>query len=133
MLRLGPINTTAGLSFFFFQAEDGIRDYKVTGVQTCALPISGLNRPAKMTPCPSVIDHGMRSTGTPSGRTTSTHARARQACAAEAETVATIGGLSDPRLSARARAISGSGGRCKVCTTGGSRAEARRIAGGSKA
>ena len=28
------------LYFFFFQAEDGIRDYKVTGVQTCALPIS---------------------------------------------------------------------------------------------
>src|SRR2546426_5532786 len=31
-------------SFFFFQAEDGIRDYKVTGVQTCALPIL---RPAR--------------------------------------------------------------------------------------
>src|SRR5256885_8688620 len=29
-----------GAVFFFFQAEDGIRDYKVTGVQTCALPIS---------------------------------------------------------------------------------------------
>src|SRR6266850_2829587 len=29
--------------FFFFQAEDGIRDYKVTGVQTCALPISTLH------------------------------------------------------------------------------------------
>src|SRR2546426_689106 len=29
-----------GFCFFFFQAEDGIRDYKVTGVQTCALPIS---------------------------------------------------------------------------------------------
>src|SRR5690606_40552035 len=28
-------------SFFFFQAEDGIRDFNVTGVQTCALPISG--------------------------------------------------------------------------------------------
>src|SRR5256886_477988 len=28
------------LSFFFFQAEDGIRDLTVTGVQTCALPIS---------------------------------------------------------------------------------------------
>src|SRR5258708_27792472 len=28
--------------FFFFQAEDGIRDDLVTGVQTCALPISGL-------------------------------------------------------------------------------------------
>ena len=25
--------------FFFFQAEDGIRDHCVTGVQTCALPI----------------------------------------------------------------------------------------------
>src|SRR5690606_41049500 len=28
------------LFFFFFQAEDGIRDFHVTGVQTCALPIS---------------------------------------------------------------------------------------------
>src|SRR2546422_4610094 len=28
------------LFFFFFQAEDGIRDVAVTGVQTCALPIS---------------------------------------------------------------------------------------------
>ena len=27
------------VSFFFFQAEDGIRDVAVTGVQTCALPI----------------------------------------------------------------------------------------------
>src|SRR5438034_10303429 len=27
------------MSFFFFQAEDGIRDHCVTGVQTCALPI----------------------------------------------------------------------------------------------
>src|SRR5690606_39817699 len=26
-------------NFFFFQAEDGIRDFHVTGVQTCALPI----------------------------------------------------------------------------------------------
>src|SRR5215213_11128896 len=30
--------------FFFFQAEDGIRDWSVTGVQTCALPISHLQR-----------------------------------------------------------------------------------------
>src|SRR5687768_17684798 len=29
------------LLVFFFQAEDGIRDVAVTGVQTCALPISG--------------------------------------------------------------------------------------------
>src|SRR5689334_24590581 len=34
--------------FFFFQAEDGIRDGTVTGVQTCALPISSLS---------SVMDH----------------------------------------------------------------------------
>src|SRR5256885_9783548 len=32
--------SSACLCVFFFQAEDGIRDYKVTGVQTCALPIS---------------------------------------------------------------------------------------------
>src|SRR6266496_4344869 len=30
--------------FFFFQAEDGIRDLYVTGVQTCALPISQFGR-----------------------------------------------------------------------------------------
>src|SRR3989449_7873975 len=30
---------SSGGSFFFFQAEDGIRDVAVTGVQTCALPI----------------------------------------------------------------------------------------------
>src|SRR5256885_4556929 len=41
----GTTNTLLNLSIdtgcclFFFQAEDGIRDYKVTGVQTCALPI----------------------------------------------------------------------------------------------
>src|SRR5690625_6334278 len=32
------------LHFFFFQAEDGIRDGHVTGVQTCALPISSAHR-----------------------------------------------------------------------------------------
>src|SRR5437016_6526044 len=32
--------TTLIFFFFFFQAEDGIRDWSVTGVQTCALPIS---------------------------------------------------------------------------------------------
>src|SRR3712207_7657725 len=31
--------------FFFFQAEDGIRDIGVTGVQTCALPIFAVQRP----------------------------------------------------------------------------------------
>src|SRR3989442_14952572 len=31
-------------AFFFFQAEDGIRDADVAGVQTCALPISPIRR-----------------------------------------------------------------------------------------
>src|SRR5260370_13876235 len=33
-------STLVSSYFFFFQAEDGIRDSSVTGVQTCALPIS---------------------------------------------------------------------------------------------
>src|SRR5699024_12182290 len=33
-------SSTTIVIFFFFQAEDGIRDRNVTGVQTCALPIS---------------------------------------------------------------------------------------------
>src|SRR5690606_40871776 len=36
-------------SYFFFQAEDGIRDFHVTGVQTCALPI--LIDSTRLTPC----------------------------------------------------------------------------------
>src|SRR5205807_3677691 len=40
-VRVGPgLAVRRDRSLFFFQAEDGIRDYKVTGVQTCALPIS---------------------------------------------------------------------------------------------
>src|SRR3712207_8629125 len=39
---------TAYLCYFFFQAEDGIRDIGVTGVQTCALPISDLYNQAIM-------------------------------------------------------------------------------------
>src|SRR6266542_2055841 len=47
--------------FFFFQAEDGIRDSTVTGVQTCALPISrrsrsGSHRPSRV--ASSVLDVG---------------------------------------------------------------------------
>src|SRR2546422_2986203 len=49
--------------FFFFQAEDGIRDVAVTGVQTCALPIS----PALLKPLDSsgfpVESSGFRSAG----------------------------------------------------------------------
>src|SRR2546430_8845412 len=38
--RPGSPTTWSGAYVFFFQAEDGIRDLTVTGVQTCALPIS---------------------------------------------------------------------------------------------
>src|SRR5690606_33243808 len=39
--------------FFFFQAEDGIRDFHVTGVQTCALPICILSSNSSSTRCSS--------------------------------------------------------------------------------
>src|SRR5258706_11380147 len=38
-LALSLESSCSLLIFFFFQAEDGIRDWSVTGVQTCALPI----------------------------------------------------------------------------------------------
>src|SRR5258706_1042123 len=39
MVNSWPYPEPLPLVFFFFQAEDGIRDWSVTGVQTCALPI----------------------------------------------------------------------------------------------
>src|SRR3712207_7866342 len=42
--------------FFFFQAEDGIRDIGVTGVQTCALPISGVDIDGVRDPKTGIID-----------------------------------------------------------------------------
>src|SRR5215475_15601106 len=40
--------TFSSASFFLFQAEDGIRDFHVTGVQTCALPIFDQHRHAAL-------------------------------------------------------------------------------------
>src|SRR5207302_4920543 len=48
---------------FFFQAEDGIRDFHVTGVQTCALPISpraSIARARRRGPVTSTCDGGTR-------------------------------------------------------------------------
>src|SRR5258706_2473279 len=42
--------------FFCSQAEDGIRDWSVTGVQTCALPISGLSKKYSLLVCSHVSD-----------------------------------------------------------------------------
>src|SRR5215208_6219712 len=47
--------------FFFFQAEDGIREGHVTGVQTCALPISGVaGLVAAVSDDPSIEDDAER-------------------------------------------------------------------------
>src|SRR6266511_882775 len=49
--RLRPFVIPSGASThlnFFFQAEDGIRAFHVTGVQTCALPISPRPRPSRL-------------------------------------------------------------------------------------
>src|SRR5215203_1767031 len=42
--------------FFFFQAEDGIRDIGVTGVQTCALPILGETAYSSLEEIPGPVD-----------------------------------------------------------------------------
>src|SRR5207302_5751120 len=46
--------------FFFFQAEDGIRDFHVTGVQTCALPISSFASSQTRTRSAVLLDNGGR-------------------------------------------------------------------------
>src|SRR5699024_11652571 len=59
---------TVSLVHLFFQAEDGIRDRNVTGVQTCALPISGQHhqrhraddQPQRGDPAPGVLRAGAR-------------------------------------------------------------------------
>src|SRR5688500_19128321 len=56
--------------YFFFQAEDGIRDYKVTGVQTCALPISraALSPVASLSTARACCRRGPRAEVVPGGR-----------------------------------------------------------------
>src|SRR5438132_14088295 len=46
-------------SFFFFQAEDGIRDHCVTGVQTCALPILAGRTPNPCARCNRHLKFGV--------------------------------------------------------------------------
>src|ERR1039457_3132085 len=48
----------AAMAYLFFQAEDGIRVYKVTGVQTCALPISKRTTTRSARPCARGIPTG---------------------------------------------------------------------------
>src|SRR6266404_4829597 len=61
--------------FFFFQAEDGIRDKLVTGVQTCALPIS----PARSARCRSTLAKPRSSYGSRRSRANASSADTRPA------------------------------------------------------
>src|SRR6266496_5719090 len=64
-MNVSPFARFIALSFhFFFQAEDGIRDLYVTGVQTCALPIRRPPPDGRRRPGPSLLrplDVGRRS------------------------------------------------------------------------
>src|SRR5205823_10894979 len=57
MIPIAVYGLYVGLVLFFFQAEDGIRDKLVTGVQTCALPISvsSMNPPRPNIPAPRTV------------------------------------------------------------------------------
>src|SRR5256886_2800279 len=80
------------LFFFFFQAEDGIRDLTVTGVQTCALPICfcGRSRGSRPPPRPPGPAGGLRRyrAARAAGRQKARHSRSprpRARCAARSE------------------------------------------------
>src|SRR5438876_6890649 len=103
MIATGRILSAAFSVFFFFQAEDGIRDGRVTGVQTCALPI--LDPEARQHPVPPVphavrrgprpvegeeedVDRGDENGGTPDGpRAAEEHRVLRREGAAHASAV----------------------------------------------
>src|SRR2546430_6040445 len=66
--------------FFFFQAEDGIRDLTVTGVQTCALPISAGSESARQNQSPDSGNPTVpmaRDPKSPYSRSVSCHPKAR--------------------------------------------------------
>src|SRR2546427_827731 len=92
--------------FFFFQAEDGIRDLTVTGVQTCALPIWAPS-PAPNAPTPGSTTRAPSCT-TPSSPVTTTFApRRRNALAIDArfatpESTMTTSVIAPPLLPERA-------------------------------
>src|SRR5258708_28927557 len=82
---------TIHVYFFFFQAEDGIRDDLVTGVQTCALPIFQPSRRANgPVPCSTTPSINRRNVAAVSGRMT------RLGSAAESD--AGVGSTRSPRL-----------------------------------
>src|SRR5688572_31992385 len=69
----GCVGWSVSFFFFFFQAEDGIRDLTVTGVQTCALPIciAACRRRLPFSPAPPARSIRSRRTRSKIGRATS--------------------------------------------------------------
>src|SRR5690606_11073631 len=55
LLRVTHYRLLVRVFFFFFQAEDGIRDFHVTGVQTCALPILAVVPSVTRPGCPCTL------------------------------------------------------------------------------
>src|SRR5690625_5967784 len=64
---------------FFFQAEDGIRDGHVTGVQTCALPISAGEKSVTSPSCPGIPTEVARKGSRRAQRSTYSSARRSRA------------------------------------------------------
>src|SRR2546422_900684 len=108
----------SSILIFFFQAEDGIRDVAVTGVQTCALPISpnSLNSPAvtgttkysessrsSTPPCPGMSDEESLS---PTSRLNS-DSTTSPVCAATATAAPTVTSWRAPRRMATRSSTSG--------------------------
>src|SRR6266705_5916371 len=108
--------------FFFFQAEDGIRDRTVTGVQTCALPIFGLRAIASLSYGTRVAAPGRRTNATQILRTrkpaVGAPGEAADLTRSKATTAKTI---TEPRISTSRRAIRT--GRSRSCRRLDSRPE----------
>src|SRR3989454_10962326 len=76
-MRLSRSKNKKRCDIFFFQAEDGIRDYKVTGVQTCALPISHIVDMHQLTKDPDQLLGGSGTATTSPQRTMTRFALSR--------------------------------------------------------
>src|SRR5690554_7729771 len=106
------------VGFFFFQAEDGIRDADVTAVQTCALPISRVIQPGSIAEAWLSFIAGSRRCGAASARTDAAH---RGAAAQAAKR----------RLPARARRVQAPGDPSEIGRAScRERVEVEGVAGG---
>src|SRR5690606_40131983 len=77
----GRLTASWSWLFFFFQAEDGIRDFHVTGVQTCALPIltRTTRRTSSRSPSSATSTRASRTPRRTSSSSASRHSRAARA------------------------------------------------------